>query len=88
MRFVLSGNLLRFASFTNEIEVEGSTFGDCVRALVDRHPPLAPILLDGEGGLRKVVRVFLNGHLLDERDPTRPVANSDEVTLITAIAGG
>lgn len=88
MKFVLSGNLLRFANFSSEIEIDGATFGECVRVLVERHPSLAPVLLDGQGSLRSLVRVFLNGDQLVERDPARPVAPRDEVTLITPLAGG
>lgn len=88
MRFILSGNLLRFADFRKEISIPAPTLGDGLQQLTRQHPQLRPVLLDGEGQPRGVVRVFLNGQQLEPLLMERTMVESDEITLLTAIAGG
>ena len=47
MKVVLSGNLMRFASFEKEVEIEATTVGQAIDVLVDRYPDLKSVLLDG-----------------------------------------
>jgi len=71
------------------VDVEGSTIGEVVDSLVQRHPGLGGRLLAPAGGLHRFVNVYLNGadvrYLagLDTR-----VDERDEVRLLPAIAGG
>lgn len=88
MKFVLSGNLLRFSGFRREVEVDASTVEQGLKDLVASHPQLAPVLLDGSGRLRAVHRLFLNGEHLTGLQLSREANASDEITLLTAIAGG
>lgn len=88
MKFVLSGNLLRFSNFQREIEIPAQTVADGITGLVSHVPGLAPILLDGAGALRKVHRLFLNQDQLCGAELARPVGRDDEVMILTAIAGG
>jgi sulfur-carrier protein len=88
MRFVLSGNLLRFAGFRREVEVDAPTVEQGLTELVARCSGLGPVLLDGAGQLRAVHRLFLNGEPLAAQELGREVGAGDEVTLLTAIAGG
>ncbi len=88
MKFVLSGNLLRFSEFQRETSVEAGTIREGVHALTLRFPTLKPVLLDGENRLRRIYRVFLNGEELDMEDLDKTASPTDEVVLITAIAGG
>ncbi len=71
------------------IEVDGSTVGEAVEALVGRHPALASQLLTADGDLHRVVNVYLNGRdvrYLGGLDT--PVEARDEIRLLPAIAGG
>jgi sulfur-carrier protein len=88
MRVVLSGNLMRFASFEKEVEVEATTVAQAVDALVQKFPDLQPVVFDGAGALRKVHRLYLNGDLLAFDALNTAVAPSDELGVLTAIAGG
>jgi hypothetical protein len=88
MRFVLSGNLLRFSGFRREVPIEAVTVQQGLSALVDGCPGLRPVLLDGEGRLRAVHRLFLNGDPLGPQELGCEARADDEVTLLTAIAGG
>ena len=71
------------------IEVEGSTIGAAVNALVGRHPGLAGQLLTADGELHRFVNGYLNGpdvRYLAGLDT--PVGDRDEIRLLPAIAGG
>jgi sulfur-carrier protein len=71
------------------IEVEGSTIGDAVQALVGRHPGLKEQLLTPQGDLHRFVNVYLNGRDVRYLDGLRtPVGERDEIRLLPAIAGG
>ena len=87
MRFFISGNLLRFSDFRNEIEVFAHTIEASLASLVARCPALEPVLF-GSGRLRQVHRLFLNGAQIEGADLGQPVGIDDEVTILTAIAGG
>ena len=81
--------LRQHAAGERAIEVDGSTIGEAVNALVGRHPALAGQLLTPEGELHRFVNVYLNGQ--DVRylaGLATPVEARDEIRLLPAIAGG
>lgn len=86
MRFFLSGNLMRFANFQREVEVEAGTVQEGLDALLARHPSLREILLDRASGVRGVHKLFLDGEPLDSL--AQAVGERSEVAVVTAIAGG
>ncbi len=88
MKFRLSGNLLRFSDFKNEVEIEAATVLTAILGLVERHPQLGPVLLDGSKNVRRLHRIFLNGDQVEVDELEKPVTKADEVTILTAIAGG
>jgi sulfur-carrier protein len=88
MRFVLSGNLLRFSSFQNEIDVDAPTIAEGLAKLCADRPLLQPVLFDAQGRFREVHRLFLNGDALGRDELDYAVNAVDEVTILTAIAGG
>ena len=88
MKFVLSGNLLRFSGFQKEIPIAAPTVAAGLAELVGSMPGLRPVLLDGAGNLRKVHRLFVNRDQLAGDQLARPVGAGDEVMILTAIAGG
>ena len=71
------------------VEVDGSTVGDVVRALVDRHPALATQLLTEDGDLNRFVNVYVDGQdvrYLQGLDT--PVGAGGDVRILPAMAGG
>jgi sulfur-carrier protein len=71
------------------IEIEGDSIRSVVTGLVERHPSLGGQLLTDEGDLNRFVNVYVNGQ--DVRylaGLDTPVAGSDEVRLLPAMAGG
>ena len=71
------------------LDLEGDTIRAVVGALVERHPSLGSQLLTDDGELNRFVNVYVNGQdvrYLQGLDT--PVAASDEVRLLPAMAGG
>jgi len=44
---------------SGEVDLEGSTVGEVMRALDGAHPGMGERLFDGDGALRRFVNVFL-----------------------------
>ena len=71
------------------LELDGGSIREVVGALVERHPSLSTQLLTEDGDLNRFVNVYVNGQ--DVRylaGLETPVAPSDEVRLLPAMAGG
>ncbi len=73
----------------SEVEVEGSTVGEVLKALDAAHPGFADRLLGEDGNLRKFVNVFVaddDVRFMDGLDT--PVPDGETVAIIPAVAGG
>jgi molybdopterin converting factor small subunit len=71
------------------LELDGSTVGGLVSALLERHPGLRGQLLTPEGELNRFVNVYVNGQDVRYLDGlSTPVGERDEVRLLPAMAGG
>ena len=71
------------------LEIGGDSIRRVVEALVDQHPALKSQLLTDDGDLNRFVNVYVNGQ--DVRylaGLDTPVAATDEVRLLPAMAGG
>ena len=71
------------------LELEGDSIRGVVDALITKHPSLGSQLLTESGELNRFVNVYVNGQdvrYLSGLDT--PVASSDEVRLLPAMAGG
>lgn len=81
--------LRRFTADHGEVEVEGGTVGEAMRALTARFPALERQLYSDDGALRSFVNLFLNDedvrHLARENTP---IAAGDTLSIIPSIAGG
>jgi sulfur-carrier protein len=72
-----------------EVEATGSSVGEVLRDLIDRHPEMGEQLLTADGGLHRFVNVYVNGQdvrymsLLDT-----PVSERDTLIILPAMAGG
>lgn len=86
MQLCLSGPIRRFVQFQDEFALDAATAREALTKLAAQYPQLRPVLFDESGGVRKVHRVFLNSAPLENLDG--PLAPTDRVEVITAIAGG
>ena len=81
--------LRTLTSGQGEVEVEGATIGEVLKALDAAHPGFAERIFDDGGNLRRFVNVFLDDEdvrFLDGLDT--PVSSSQTVSIIPAVAGG
>lgn len=86
---VIPTALRQYASGQAEVEVGGSNVGEALASLVEHHPGLKAHLYDAKGKLRSFVNLYLND--VDVRSLQKeetPLAATDELLLIPAIAGG
>ena len=72
-----------------EVEVEGSTVGEVLKALDAAHPGLADRLFDESGSLRRFVNVFLADEDVRVLDGlATPVSPGQTLSIVPAVAGG
>ncbi|MDY7093218.1 MAG: MoaD/ThiS family protein [Acidobacteriota bacterium] len=80
--------LRRFTDDRAEVELEGTTVGAVLNALIQRYGSLERHLYQ-DGKLRSFVNIFLGDEDVRHLDgEATPVADGDTLTIIPAIAGG
>ena len=70
------------------IEVAGATVGACLEAVGAKFPGFGEQVFDAGGQVHKFVTLFVNGDEIDRGDLDHAVAETDEVEILAAIAGG
>lgn len=73
----------------SEVSAEGSTIGEVLRSLAERHPGTEKQLFSADGDLNRYVNVYLNDEdvrVLDGLDTA--VGDTDTVVILPAMAGG
>ena len=89
MKVKFSGTLLRFVDFRREVTIEdaASPFA-ALEKLGAQFPKLKPVLFTPEGEVRRVHRVFVSGEQVLGDEFNREISSSDDLEILTAIAGG
>jgi sulfur-carrier protein len=73
----------------SEVEVEGATVGDVLRALADRYPDASDQLFSGEGQLNRYVNVYVNDEDVRVQNGLETgVGDRDTIVILPAMAGG
>lgn len=77
---------------TNELEVvqtSGATIGELLDNLDKAFPGLNERICDDQGNVRRFVNIFVNDEdIRFLEDKATPVKDTDEVSIVPAIAGG
>jgi len=77
---------------TNELEevsAAGSTVGELLDSLDKAFPGLKDRVCDEAGNVRRFVNIFVNGEdIRFLEDKATPVKDTDEISIVPAIAGG
>jgi sulfur-carrier protein len=81
----LRAPLSELAGGNRELELEGSTVGEVLQALEQRHPDVRGWILDEHGQIREHINVFVNKEY--GREDTA-VLDSDRLHVLPAISGG
>ncbi|MCY1022823.1 MoaD/ThiS family protein [Pyxidicoccus sp. MSG2] len=78
-----------FTSNQSEVTATGATVREVLKDLDARFPGIGARVLDERGAVRRYVNVFLNDEDIRAlRELDTPVADTDRLTLIPAMAGG
>ena len=73
----------------SQIEVEGSTVGEALKALDAAHPGFADRLFDDAGALRRFVNVFVAEEDVRFLDGlATPLSDGQTLSIVPAVAGG
>jgi molybdopterin synthase sulfur carrier subunit len=86
MRVRIPTPLRSYTEGAKEVDVDGATVDDLLRALDERFPGIRFRVVDEQGRLRKHMKVFVGPDAV--RDLSTPVTGVDEVTLMQALSGG
>ena len=73
----------------SQVEADGSTVGEALRALAEQHPATKSQLFAEDGSLNRYVNVYLNDEdvrVLDGLETS--VKDSDTLVILPAMAGG
>jgi sulfur-carrier protein len=81
----LRAPLSELAGGNRELELEGSSVAEVLKALEQRHPDVKGWILDEHGQIREHINVFVNKEY--GREDTA-VADSDRLHVLPAISGG
>ena len=77
---------------TNELEevsAAGATIGELLDNLDQAFPGLKDRVCDEAGNVRRFVNIFINGEdIRFLEDKATPVKDTDEISIVPAIAGG
>ena len=71
-----------------EVEVNGSTVGECLKDFVSRFPETEKVLFDNNGKLLAYVDIYVNGESAYPDELAKPVKDGDELHIVLIIAGG
>jgi molybdopterin synthase sulfur carrier subunit len=72
-----------------EVEVDGATVGEALKALDAAHPGMADRLFEEGGNLRRFVNVFLTDEDVRFLEGlATPVADGQTLSIVPAVAGG
>jgi hypothetical protein len=83
MTIDLTGNLRRYVDFDFEIRLEADTVLEGLRRLSERYPAIKEVLFDGDGNVRSVHRLTLNGSVLGRDELVRATGPNDEIVILT-----
>ena len=81
--------LRKFTNGADVIPATGGTIGDVLTGLCAKYADFKPRLFKEDGSLNRFVNVFVNDEDIRFMDDLKtPVKDSDEISIIQAVAGG
>jgi sulfur-carrier protein len=85
----IASSLAQYADGERFVVLDGTTIEEVLSGLGDRYPGFRERALDGAGGPRPHITLFLNSmHVMAGSDLGTSVGKGDEIAIISAIAGG
>ncbi len=71
-----------------EVNVEGATVLECLRAVEREHPGFLELVIDEDGGVHRYVKLFINQEQIDSQPLETRLQQADRLEVLAAIAGG
>ena len=85
----IPSNLRHYTNAQEVIEVDGSTVGQCLGALIEQFPGIEAGVFDKDGNLFSYIDVYVNLESSYPEEVSKPVEDGDELHIaFFAIAGG
>ena len=88
LRIDIASYLQPFVNDMQEVEVNGSTVGECLDDLAKQFPDIKKMLFAKDGNLRGYVGIYVNGEDPYPEELAKPVKDGDELRLLYIIGGG
>ena len=85
---VIPWNFVSMTGDTKEVELEGSTVGECLGDLVEKYPSLKPDLFNKSGKLHNDIIISVNKKMTYPNQLDRPVEEGDQIAISVLIGGG
>ncbi|MBN2238643.1 MAG: MoaD/ThiS family protein [Dehalococcoidales bacterium] len=89
---VIPGGLRVFTGDNENIEVQGSSIGECLEDLASQYPAIENVIFFEKGKLFNFgtnrIYVFLNGEDARPNELEKPVKDGDTINIMLAISGG
>ncbi len=81
--------LRRLAGGQSRVVVDAATLGALIQSLEAEYPGVAEKLLDGSGGIKRFINIFVNeNEVRTLQGLNTPVGADDKVSIVPAMAGG
>lgn len=81
--------LRKFTGGNEEVTASGNTMGEILADLEKNFPGIQSRVCDDSGAVRKFVNIYANEEDIRHlNDLDTPIKDSDEISIIPAIAGG
>ncbi|HEY5948096.1 MAG TPA: MoaD/ThiS family protein [Kofleriaceae bacterium] len=85
----IPGALRTLTAGNADVQVSAATVRDALVELDKRHPGIAAKVLDGAGGVKPFIRIYVRAEDIGELSGLdTQVGERDEIDIIPAIAGG
>ncbi len=81
--------LRKYTGGQAKVTVSGATVAEVVANLTAAHPGIAPRILDEDGSIKRFINIFVNeDEIRALNGADTPVSDTDELSIIPAMAGG
>jgi sulfur-carrier protein len=86
VKVLLPTPLADYTAHRREVEANGATLAELLADLERRYPGLRFRVIDEQGAIRPHIKIFVNR--VQAPSIAGPVAQTDEVLVVTALSGG
>lgn len=89
VKVLIPSNLRTLTGDQAQVQMDGATLGECLKALDQQFPGIGERLCEESGEIRRFVNIYVNGDDVRFLDGTSTALKAgDEVSIVPAMAGG